>query len=184
MTNIQLPVFVTDLFSIYGVSDPAQMLIILLSLVLGVLLVLIMLIAFRGRPYGSNSSNQKGKAADSPRTKTPASEPIISKSALPEEGEAVAAQSTNIIENFESVSEQVEDFQIFKRPRQKLSPADQIAPSLDVKDPMSTTDHLQLIEREMVRLRGLYQGGHITRDMYIDETQSLYLQARELSSIS
>ncbi|GIR97202.1 MAG: hypothetical protein CM15mP100_4220 [Alphaproteobacteria bacterium] len=184
MTNIQLPVSVTDLFSVFGVTDPARMLIILLSLVLGVLLVLIMLIAFRGRSSGSNLSNQKGEAADSSRAKTLAPEPIISKSTQPEESDALAAQRPNIIENSELASEQVEDFQIFKRPRQKSTPADQTAPSLDVKDPISTADHLRLIEQEMVRLRGLYQGGHITRDMYIDETRSLYLQARELSSIS
>ena len=119
MTNIQLPVSVTDLFSMFGVTNPAQMLIILLSLVLGVLLVLIMLIAFRGRPSGSNVSHQKGEAADSSRAKTPAPEPIISKSTQPEEDDALAAQSANIIENSELVSEQVEDFQIFKRPIQK-----------------------------------------------------------------
>ena len=184
MTNIQLPVSVTDLFSMFGVTDPEQMLIILLSLVLGVLLVFIMLIAFRGRSSGSNLSHQKGEAAESSGAKTPAPEPIISKSTQPEEGDALAAPSVDIIENSELVLEQVEDFQIFKRPRQKSTPADQTAPSLDVKDPMSTADHLRLIEQEMVRLRGLFQGGHITRDMYIDETRSLYLQARELSSIS
>ena len=184
MNNIQLPVFVTDLFFMFGVIDPAQMLIILLSLVLGVLLVLIMLIAFRGGAYGSNLSHQKGDAAVSSRTKTIAPEPIISKSTQPEEGDALVAQSANIMENSELLSEQVEDFQIFKRPTQKSTPEDQTAPSLDVKDPMSTAAHLRLIEQEMVRLRGLYQGGHITRDMYIDETRSLYLQARELSSIS
>ncbi len=184
MTNIQLPVYVTDLFSMFGVTDPARMLIILLSLVLGVLLVLIMLIAFRGRKYVSNSSHQKGEAADSSRFKTTAPELIISQPAQPEGGDALAAQSANIIENSELLSEQVENFQIFKRPRQKSTPADQIAPSLDVKEPMSTADHLRLIEQEMIRLRGLYQGGQITRDIYVDETRSLYLQARELSSIS
>ncbi len=184
MTNIQLPVSVTDLFSMFGVTDPALMLIIMLSLVLGALLVLIILIAFRGRPSGSNSSHQKGKAADSSTAKTPAPEPIISKPTQPLEDDAFATQSASIIENSQSVSEQVEDFQIFKRPKQKSTLADQTATSLDVKDPMSTADHLRLIEQEMIRLRGLYQGGHITRDMYIDETRSLYLQARGLSSIS
>ena len=184
MTNIQLPVSVTDLFSMFGVTDPALMLIIMLSLVLGALLVLIILIAFRGRPSGSNSSHQKGEAADSSIAKTPAPEPIISSSTQPEDGDALAAQSASKIENSELVSEQVEDFQIFKRPRQKSTPADQTATSLEFKDPMSTADHLRLIEQEMVRLRGLFQGDHITRDMYIDETRSLYLQARELSSIS
>ena len=184
MTNIQLPVSVTDLFSMFGVTDPAQMLIILLSLVLGVLLVLIMLIAFRGRSSSSNLTHQKVEAADTSRAKTPAPKSIISKSTQPEEGDSIAAQSANMIENSELASEQVEDFQIFKRPRQKSTPADQTASSLDIKDPMSTADHLRLIEREMVRLRGLFQDGHITRDMYIDETRSLYLQAREVSSIS
>ena len=184
MIDIQLPVSATELFSAFGVTDPAQILIILLSLVLGILLVLIVLIAFGGRPSGSNLSHQKGDAADPSGVKTPAPGPIISKSTQPEQGTAVAENSANIVETSELVSEQVEDFQIFKRPRQKSTPADQTLTSLDVKDPMSTADHLRLIEQEMIRLRGLYQGGHITRDMYIDETRSLYLQARGLSSIS
>ena len=183
MIDNQLPVSVTNLFSVFGVTDPARMLIILLGLVLGVLLILIMLIAFRGRPSGSNLSSQKGEVADSHRAESSTTEPIISKSTQPVEGRALAAQSANTMENSELVAEQVEDFQIFKRPRQKSIPAAQTAPSLDAKDQMCTADHLRLIEKEMIRLRGLYQGGHITRDMYIDETRSLYVQARELSSI-
>ena len=184
MTDIQLPVFVTDLFSGYGVTDPAQVLVILLSLVLGLLLVLIMLIAFRGRPSIDDLSHQEGEAADSIRAKTQVAESTISQSTQPEEGDASAAQSANIQENSALVAEQVEDFQIFKRPRQESILSEQTAPSLAVKDQMSTAEHLRLIEKEMVRLRGLYQGGHITREMYIDETRSLYLQALELSSIS
>ena len=132
MTDIQLPVSVTDLFSMFGVTDPARMLIILLSLVLGVLLVLIMLIAFRGRSSGSNLSHQKEEAADQDRAETPAPEPIISKATRPEGGDALAAQSLNKIENSELVSEQVEDFQIFKRPRQKSISAEQTTTSLEV----------------------------------------------------
>ena len=184
MTDIQFPVSVTELFSAFGVTDPARILIILLSLVLGILLVFILLIAFRGRPSDSKLSNQKEDAADQDRAETPAAKPIIPKATRPEGGDPLAAQSLNKIENSQLALEQVEDFQIFKRPRQKSTPADQTTFSLDVKDPMSTADHLRLIEQEMVRLRGLYQGGHITRDMYIDETRSLYLQARGLSSIS
>ena len=184
MTDVQLPVSVTEVFSAFGVTDQARILIILLSLVLGILFVLIVLIAFRGRPSGSNLSNQKEEAADSDRAETPAAEPFIPKTIRPEGGDALAAQSLNKIENSELAAEQVEDFQIFKRPRQKSIPAEQTTTSFKVRDQMSTPDHLRLIEKEMVRLRDLYQGGHITRDMYIDETQSLYLQARELSSIS
>ena len=184
MTNIQLPVFVTDLFFMFGVTDPAQMLIVLLSLVLGILIVLIVLIAFRGRLSGSNLSNQKEETADLDSAKTPAAESITPKAARPEGGEALAAQGLTKIENSEFAAEQIEDFQIFKRPRQKSISAEQTTTSLELRDQLSTPDHLRLIEKEMVRLRDLYQGGHITRDMYIDETQSLYLQARELSSVS
>ena len=184
MTDIQLPVSVTEVFSAFGVTDPTRILIILLSSVLGILLVLIVLIAFRGRPSGSNLSNQKEEAADSDRAETLGAAPIIPKITRPEGGDALAAQSLNKIENSELAAEQVEDFQIFKRPRQKSIPSEETTTSLKVRDQMSTPDHLRLIEKEMVRLRDLYQGGHITRDMYIDETQSLYLQAHELSSIS
>ena len=184
MTDIQLPVSITELFYAFGVTDPARMLIIMLSLVLGVLLVLIVLIAFRGQLSGSNFSHQKEEPAFPDRAETLAAEPIIPKSTRPERGAALGAQSSNKIENSELAAEQVDDFQIFKRPRQKVTPAEQTTTSLDVRDQMSTPDHLRLIETEMVRLRGLYQGGHITRDIYVDETQSLYLQARELSSIS
>ena len=137
-----------------------------------------------GQPSDSKPSNQKEDAAGSDRAGTPAAEPIIPKATRPEGGDPLAAQSLNKIENSELAAEQVEDFQIFKRPRQKSIPAEQTTTSSEVRDQMSTPDHLRLIEKEMVRLRDLYQGGHITRDMYIDETQSLYLQARELSSIS
>ena len=184
MTDIQLPVFVTDFFFAFGMTDPARILIILLSLVLGVLLVLIMLIAFRGRPSGSNLSHERGESDKSSRAETLAAKPLISEATQTEGSDALAAKGAYKTENSEFLAEQVEDFQIFKRPRQKSIPAGQTAPSLDAKNQMSTADHLRLIEKEMVRLRDLYRSGHITRDMYIDQTHSLYLQARELSSIS
>ena len=184
MTDIQFPVSVTELFFAFGVTDPTRILITLLSVVLGLILVLIVLIALRGRPSGSNLSNQQEETADPDGAETPSDEPIIPKATRPEGGDALTAQSSTKIENPELAAEQVDDFQIFKRPRQKSIPAEQTTTSLEVRDQMSTPDHLRLIEKEMVRLRDLYQGGHITREMYIGETQSLYLQARELSSIS
>ena len=183
MTDIQLPVLVIDLFSVFGMTDSAQILIALLSLVLGVLLVLIMLIVFRGRPSDNNSSRQKGEASDLFRAEKLAVEPIIPELTQPEGSDALAAQSKDKAENSELMAKQVDDFQIFKRPRQKSVPADLTAPSLNVKDQVSTAENLRLIEKEMVRLRDLYQSGHITREIYVDETRSLYYQARELSSI-
>ena len=184
MTDIQLPVPVTYLFAEFGITDSAQVLITLLSLVLGVLLVLIMLIASRGGPSNRKSSHRKGTPSDPFIDEKPAVKTIVSEATHPEGDDALAAQSTNKLANPEFVAEHVDDFQIFKRPTQRSIPAGRIAPSLGENDKMSTADHLRLIEKEMVRLRELYQGGHITRDMYIDETRSLYHQARELSSIS
>ena len=50
MTDIQLPDAVLDLFAALDISDPAQILILLLGGILVLLLVLIILIAARGRP--------------------------------------------------------------------------------------------------------------------------------------
>ena len=71
MIDVQLPVLVTDLFSVFGMTDPSWMLIILLSAVLGVLLVLIVLLAFRGRPSDSNLSHQEGEVTGRTRSEKP-----------------------------------------------------------------------------------------------------------------
>ena len=184
MTVIQLPVLVTDIFTAFGMTDPADMLIVLLSLILGVLLVLIVFIALGGRPSGGNSSHPKGEVSGASSVAMPSVDPVASVATEPERSDAFTAKSANKVENSETVTEQVEDFQIFKRPIQKSIKADRKVPSLGENEQMSTTDHLRLIEKEMVRLRDLYHGGHITRDMYIDETRSLYHQARGLSSLS
>ena len=175
MTDIQLPDAVLDLFAAFDISDPAQILILLLGGILVLLLVLIILIAARGRPAPA-------AAAVSETAEPP--------SALP--AEQVPATTTPDMPVAPPVdtspppadAEPLEDFRIFKRP--KGAPAKPVRPSSSAAadEQLSTTEHLRLIEKNMIRLRDLYQGGHITRDMYVDETRSLYHQARGLSSIS
>ena len=173
MNDIQLPDAVLDLFAAFDIADPAQILILLLGGILILLLVLIILIAARGRPASAAVS----ETAEPP-------------SALPaEQGPATTAPDMPVAPPVDTSlppadAEPLEDFRIFKRP--KGVPAKPVRPSSSAAadEQLSTTEHLRLIEKNMIRLRDLYQGGHITRDMYVDETRSLYHQARGLSSIS
>ena len=184
MTDFQLPIPVIDLFATLGITDSAQMLIIFLSSILGVLLVLIVLIAFRGRPTRNNGLSNQSEVNVSSQIDKPAVEPVISVARRPVSDDPSVTKQVDDIDAAVGAVEQVEDFRIFKRPKQKSPLVGQSAPSLAVDDNISTADHLRLIEKEMVRLRDLYQGGHITRNIYIDETRSLYHQARGLSSVS
>ena len=111
-------------------------------------------------------------------------DPVISVSHRSTSDDASVTQQRDNTDIAAGATEQLDDFQIFKRSKKKSSIAIQSASSLKADDQMSTADYLRLIEKEMVRLRDLYQGGHITRDMYIDETRSLYHQARGLTSVS
>ena len=184
MTDIHIPVPITDLFAAFGISDPSQMLIIFLSLILGVTLVLIILIAFRGRPAGNSESPNQIKPDIPSAADEPTLDPVISVSHRSTSDDASVTQHRDNTDIAAGATEQLDDFQIFKRSKKKSSIAIQSASSLKADDQMSTADYLRLIEKEMVRLRDLYQGGHITRDMYIDETRSLYHQARGLTSVS
>ena len=175
MTDIQLPDSVLDLFAAFDIADPAQILVLLLGGILVLLLVLIILIAARGRSAPAAAEPERAEppvfspAEQAPDSPAPAAPPVAS----PVEAGPASAEA-----------EQLEEFRIFKRP--KGAPAKSARPSSPAAadEQLSTTEHLQLIEKNMIRLRDLYQGGHITRDMYVDETRSLYHQARGLSSIS
>ena len=173
MTDIQLPDAVLDLFAAFDIADPAQILILLLGGILVLLLVLIILIAARGRPASAAVSETAEPPSALPAEQVPATTTPDMPVAPPGDTSLPPADA-----------EPLEDFRIFKRP--KGAPAKPARPSSSAAadEQLSTTEHLRLIEKNMIRLRDLYQGGHITRDMYVDETRSLYHQARGLSSIS
>ena len=183
MNDFLLPVSITELFAAFGINDSAHILILLLSSILGVLLVLIVLIAIRGRPARKSASPNKSKVDISSLAEKPTVEPVISVVRQTDSDDALASQQLTNEDSSAGAAEQVEDFQIFTRPKQKSRLAGQSAQSLAADVQMSTEEHLRLIEKEMVRLRDLFQGGHITRDIYIDETRSLYHQACGLSSV-
>ena len=175
MTDIQLPDAVLDLFAAFDIADPAQILILLLGGILVLLLVLIILIAARGRP--ASAAAAVSETAEPPSALPAEQVPSTTTPDMP-----VAPPVDTSLPPADA--EPLEDFRIFKRP--KGAPAKPVRPSSSAAadEQLSTTEHLRLIEKNMIRLRDLYQGGHITRDMYVDETRSLYHQARGLSSIS
>jgi len=178
MTDIQLPDSIRDLFAAFDIADSAQILVLLLGAVLALLLVLIILIAVRGRSAPAAAA-VPASASVPDKTEPPvlsSSEPAFDKLA----SAAPAVEASPALPE----SEQLEDFRIFKRPKAASAKPARTAPVASADENLSTTEHLQLIEKNMIRLRDLYQGGHITRDMYVDETRSLYHQARGLSSIS
>jgi hypothetical protein len=45
-------------------------------------------------------------------------------------------------------------------------------------------EELELIEKNMIALKSLFHDGHITRDVYVDETRTLYTQAKTLADMS
>ncbi len=67
-----------------------------------------------------------------------------------------------------------EDFKIFKR----VAPASQ--PPVESQAEINEDDELAIIEKNMVRLKELFNEGHITRDVYVDETRTLYHQAKSI----
>ena len=178
MTDIQLPDSIRDLFAAFDIADSAQILVLLLGAVLALLLVLIILIAVRGRS-APEAATVPASASVPDKTEPPVLSP-------PEPAFDKLASAAPAVEASPALpeSEQLEDFRIFKRPKAASAKPARTAPVASADENLSTTEHLQLIEKNMIRLRDLYQGGHITRDMYVDETRSLYHQARGLSSIS
>jgi hypothetical protein len=87
------------------------------------------------------------------------------KQAKAEVAEGVPAATDNSAETIE------EDFKIFKR----VALANQ--PPVESPAEINEDDELAIIEKNMVRLKELFHEGHITRDVYVDETRTLYHQA-------
>ena len=71
-----------------------------------------------------------------------------------------------------------EDFKIFKR----TASASQPASNPKLRTEIDEDNELAIIEKNMVRLKELFHEGHITRDVYVDETRTLYHQAKSLVS--
>ena len=76
----------------------------------------------------------------------------------------------------EPVSSIDEDFKIFKR----AAPSDPSTVKPSARLQIDEDNELAIIEKNMMRLKELFHEGHITRDVYVDETRTLYHQAKSL----
>ncbi len=72
-----------------------------------------------------------------------------------------------------------EDFKIFRRPSSHKQKKYK-----ETEKENAVTHELQLIEQNMISLKKMFHNGHITRDIYVDETRTLYNQARALSEVT
>ena len=82
-------------------------------------------------------------------------------------------------ENSGVVSGNGDDFKIFRRPSSHKQKKYQ-----ETQKENAVTHELRLIEQNMISLKNMFHNGHITRDVYVDETRTLYNQARALSEAS
>ena len=76
-------------------------------------------------------------------------------------------------------TEAEEDFKIFRR-----TPLTTPKKQMSLSESAPVTEELELIEKNMIALKGLFHDGHITRDVYVDETRTLYNQAKTLADMS
>ena len=154
-------------------GDPQAMLIAGLSGALILILLLMVIIAVMGR--------KSGKAAEN-TANTSAEEPKIHAQELPEATRSDSQQNSgSAAPDSAGELKQTDDFMIFKR-SERSAPQRKEDVMLS-SEGLSIEENLQLIEREMIKLRDMFKQGHVTRDVYVDETRNLYHQARAIAAL-
>ena len=173
MGNTQINDILMEVLNGAQSGDPQAMLIAGLSGALILILLLMVVIAVMGR--------KSGKAAEN-TSNMPAEEPQIEVQERPDTSPATAqATSGPAVMDSPDTLEQTDDFMIFKR-SERAAPQrkEEAMPSAEG---LSIEENLQLIEREMIKLRDMFKQGHVTRDVYVDETRNLYHQARAIAAL-
>lgn len=174
MANTQINDILMDVLNGAQSGDPQAMLIAGLSAALILILLLMVIIAIMGRKSGKIAENTAN---------APAKEPQIQKEEMADMPPTAASQlekSSAAVDSADAI-EQTDDFMIFKRSERPVSPRkEEVMPS---SEELSIEDHLQIIEREMIKLRDMFKQGHVTRDVYVDETRNLYHQARAIAAL-
>ena len=168
MGNTQINDWVMEILSGAQSGDPQAMIIAGLSGALALILILMVIIAVMGRKDKSAISQAEPEIAmqaETADTSTDVNKPVYAESDDSQNAEMP----------------QTDDFMIFRRgERQTTQRKDEIMPT---SEGLSIEDNLQLIEREMIKLRDMFKQGHVTRDVYVDETRNLYHQARAISAL-
>ena len=170
MGNTRMNDILMDILNGAQSGDPQAILIAGLSAALLCILLLMLVIALIGRKENKSPAERPG-AASKTRMET---DPDM---AVP--ASMAAADSLAVEES--GNPEQTDDFLIFKRgERQNAQRKKQMLPSAEG---LSIEDNLQLIEREMIKLRDMFKQGHVSRDVYVDETRNLYHQAKAIAAL-
>ena len=179
MGNTQVNDWVMEILSGAQSGDTQAIIIAGLSGALALILILMVIIAVMGRKDKSAISQAEPEKEGAPKS----AKPEIAMQAETADTSAdvnkpVYAESDDS-QNAEMP--QTDDFMIFRRgERQTIQRKDEIMPT---SEGLSIEDNLQLIEREMIKLRDMFKQGHVTRDVYVDETRNLYHQARAISAL-
>ena len=181
-----------DFAGVAGIMAAEQDVMILGGVVMAFFLILLFIIRIAKRneaPHQSHMSGHAGSARHSkgePRiTDLTHIEDQVHNAAPPQvPGSAVHASNSdpdNSLRDSQDVksTEAEEDFKIFRR-----TPLATPKKQMSLSESTPVTEELELIEKNMIALKGLFRDGHITRDVYVDETRTLYNQAKTLADMS
>ena len=181
-----------DFAGVAGIMAAEQDVMILGGVVMAFFLILLFIIQAAKRneaPRHSHMSGHAGSARHSkgePRiTDLTHIEDQVHNTAPPQvPGFAVHASNSdpdNRLRDSQDVksTEAEEDFKIFRR-----TPLATPKKQMSLSESAPVTEELELIEKNMIALKGLFRDGHITRDVYVDETRTLYNQAKTLADMS
>ena len=170
MGNTRMNDILMDVLNGAQSGDPQAMLIAGLSAALLCILLLMLVIALIGRKKNKSPAELTGTASEAQIETDPDMAVPVS---------MAAADSLTVEESDDP--EKTDDFMIFKRgERQNTQRKKQMLPSAEG---LTIEDNLQLIEREMIKLRDMFKQGHVSRDVYVDETRNLYHQAKAIAAL-
>ena len=175
-----------------GIMAAEQDVMILSGVVMAFFLILLFIIRIAKRNEAPHQSHMLGDTGSSrhrnrePRiTDLTHIEDLVDNAARPQvPGSAVNASNNdrdNSLRGNQDVksTEAEEDFKIFRR-----SPLATSKKQMSSSEAIPVIEELELIEKNMIALKGLFHDGHITRDVYVDETRTLYTQAKTLADMS
>lgn len=179
MGNTQINDWVMEILSGAKSGDPQAMIIAGLSCALALILILMVIIAVMGRKDKSAVSQvEPEKEGVSER---PAPEMLLQAETSDTSPDLNKAVNADRDDSQKAEMPQTNDFMIFRRgERQTTQRKEEKMPT---SEGLSIEDNLQLIEREMIKLRDMFKQGHVTRDVYVDETRNLYHQAKAISAL-
>ena len=167
MGNTRMNDILMDVLNGAQSGDPQAMLIAGLSAALLCIFLLMLVIALIGRKETKSPAELTGTASE-------AQEPDMAVPASMTAADSLAVEESDDLE-------QTDDFMIFKRgERQNTQRKKQMLPNAEG---LTIEDNLQLIEREMIKLRDMFKQGHVARDVYVDETRNLYHQAKAIAAL-